>query len=138
MTIRAILRTRVRHLLPLLQGEGVDGARLAATARRLAHSADALDEWAGRLIARAATFDDLATVRIDPVLFFAAPTEVRSQALARLLVAIGGEQYPPRYERLAGMLAAMDGHWRGRFKRTLGGVVVEWREGFVLLSRDWP
>ena len=130
------LRARVRRLLPLLQGEGIDAARLAATARRLADSADALDEWAGRLIARAATFDDLATVRLDPALFFAAPTEVRSQALGRLLVAIGGDPYPPRYERLAGMLAAMDAHWGGRFKRTLGGVVVEWREGFVLFRES--
>lgn len=126
-------RARIRRIMPLIAADGIDPAGLAATARRLADAAEAIDAAAGDLIARAVELDVMAAVTIDPAAFFDGPGEVRRRALSRLLLAIGGVQYPPRFDRLLALGDAMAAHrGRGRFKRTLAGVVIEWRgRGFV-------
>ena len=51
-------------------------------------------------------------------------------------MAIGGEPYPPRYQRLKALHAGLVGARHGRLKRTLSGVVAEIRSGFVLFYRE--
>ena len=52
-------------------------------------------------------------------------------------MAIGGGDYPPRFERLAALAAAMTAPAGGRFKRTLAGCVVERREGGFVFYREF-
>jgi tRNA(Ile)-lysidine synthase len=129
-------RARVRALLPLLAREGLEPARLAATARRLADAADALDAAAGDLIAARVAVDDFAVARLDAGPFRAAPAAVRARVAVRLLMAVGGGDYPPRFERLAALSEAMTGETSGRFKRTLSGCVVEQRDGGFVFYRE--
>ncbi len=129
-------RARVRALLPLLAAEGLDPAELAATARRLADAADAIDAAASDLIAEAVAVDDFAVARLDGDRLRAAPSAVRARVTVRLLMAIGGGDYPPRFERLAALTEAMTAPAAGRFKRTLGGCVVEQRDGDFVLYRE--
>ncbi len=129
-------RSRVRALLPLLAREGLGAEALAATARRLAGAAEAIDAAAGELLAAAVETNDFAVARLEPQRFQPAPAEVRQRALARLLMAVGGDDYPPRFDRLDGLARAIAAHAAGRFKRTLGGVVVEWRDGRFALYRE--
>ncbi len=129
-------RARVRRLLPLLAGEGLDPASLAATARRLADAADAIDAAAGALIAAAVTVDDFAVARLAGERFRASPPAVRARVIVRLLMAIGGGDYPPRFERLAALVQAMTTPPAGRFKRTLAGCVVELRDGDIVSYRE--
>ena len=130
-------RARMRKLMPLLAAEGVDAAGLAATARRLAGAAEAVDAGAGGLLRTAVTLNEFATATLAASLFFTAPAEIRSRALVRLLLAIGGDPYPPRYERLAALLRDMEMHGGGtRFKRTLAGTVIEFRRGSFVLYRE--
>ena len=129
-------RARVRTLLPLLAREGLDPARLAATARRLADAADAVDAAAGDLIAAQVAVDDFAVARLDAGPFRAAPAAVRARVAVRLLMAVGGGDYPPRFERLAALTEAMTGETGGRFKRTLSGCVVEQRDGGFVFYRE--
>ena len=129
-------RVRVRSLLPLLAGEGLDPARLAATARRLADAADAVDTAASELIAVHVAVDDFAVARLDAGRFRAAPVAVQARVAVRLLMAIGGGDYPPRSERLAALTEAMTGETEGRFKRTLSGCVVEQRDGGLVFYRE--
>jgi tRNA(Ile)-lysidine synthase len=83
------------------------------------------------------TLDPFAMATIDPNPFLAAPAEIRRRAFVRLLLAIGGDAYPPRYERLAALIRDMEGA-RGakRFKRTLAGTIVEFRRGHFTLYRE--
>ncbi len=130
-------RARMRAVLPLLAAEGLAPARLAATARRLADAADALDATASDVIAAAVTVDDLAVARLDAARFRAAPAAVQARVVVRLLMAIGGGDYPPRAERLAALGAAMVAGAAGRFKRTLSGCIVEMRDGGFLFYREF-
>lgn len=130
-------RARVRRLFPMLASEGLDGMSLAAAALRLADAADAIDAVATALISDAVTTDVVAVAWLDVAAFAKASVEVRMRALTRLLLAVGGDDYPPRHERLAALCDAILGHAeRGRFKRTLAGTVVEWRDGRFAFYRE--
>lgn len=130
-------RARLRRIMPLLAVDGIDPAGLAATAGRLAMAAEAIDAVAGNLIATAIDVDDMAVGAIDTAQFFAAPREVWMRSLSRLLLGVGGDLYPPRFERLAGLADDMHAHdGRARFKRTLAGSVVEWRKGRFVVYRE--
>jgi tRNA(Ile)-lysidine synthase len=129
-------RARVRKLLPLLASGGLDPAALAATACRLADAADAVDDAASALIAAAVTVDDFAVARLEAAKFRAAPSAVRDRVVARLLMAVGGGDYPPRFERLAALTETMAVPAGGRFKRTLAGCVVEQRHAAFLVYRE--
>jgi tRNA(Ile)-lysidine synthase len=81
--------------------------------------------------------DELAAAAIDAEVFLAVPAEIRLRALVRILIAVGGEDYPPRFERLQALDAEMARHGgSGRFKRTLGGAVIEGRQGRFVVSRE--
>jgi tRNA(Ile)-lysidine synthase len=131
------LRARIRRIMPLLAAEGFGPAEIAATTERLARAADAIDRAVDRLIAEAVTVDPFAVAAVDGAAFVAAPEEVRHRFLVRLLAAIGGDDYPPRFARLRGLHQAMVARaGPGRFKRTLAGVVIEWRHGRFLAYRE--
>jgi tRNA(Ile)-lysidine synthase len=129
-------RARIRSALPALEREGIDIAGLAEAARRLAQAADAIDATASGLLTQAASVDDLAIMRLDADEFFAAPAEVRSRALVRILLALGGAQYPPRRERLIALMAAMSSSDGASRKRCLGGVVFERHGGDLTFYRE--
>ncbi len=129
-------RARMRKLLPLLAGEGLAPERLAATARRLAGVADAIDAAASDVIAAAITTDDCAVARLDTGRYLAAPSEVRMRVLVRLLIAVGGGDYPPRFDRLEALATAVATPDPARLKRTLAGCVIERREGAIVFHRE--
>jgi tRNA(Ile)-lysidine synthase len=129
-------RARLRRIMPLLAANGIDSAGLAATARRLAGAAETIDAAATALIEEAVHLDALSVASLEKKPFFVAPREIGLRLLVRLLLAIGGDAYPPRFERLAALIGDMEGHHgSARFKRTLAGAVVEWRRGRFVIYR---
>lgn len=129
------LRTRIRRLMPLLAAEGLDIATIAATTQQLRLAADAIDAAADAAIARHVVADDLGVAWAGRDLSDE-PDEVRRRVLVRILMAIGGEAYPPRSERLDALDRAITGHAAGRFKRTLAGTIVERRDGRFAFYRE--
>lgn len=122
-------RVRIRRLLASAE---IDTATIVATAVRLAAAADAIDAAATALLA---DVDAFGVVRLTPAAFADAPQEVRLRALVRILLAVGGEEYPPRHERLLGLADAMLGRPE-RLKRTLAGTIVELRGGRFSFTRE--
>ena len=133
-------RSRVRSLMPLLAREGLDPAQLAATACRLADAADAIDAAASALIAATVKVDAFAVAYLDGDRFRAAPAAVQARVVVRLLMAVGGGDYGPRFERLSALTDAMTGAMTaaaaGRFKRTLAGCVIERRDRSFVVYRE--
>jgi tRNA(Ile)-lysidine synthase len=132
-------RARLRRLLAGtgdagLAGAGIDAAAIAATAFRLAKTADAIDAAVTGLFNSSLNVDGLAIARLDPAAFGAAPPDIQRRALARLIQGIGGEDYPPRFERLEALRQSLAAETaESRLKRTLGGVVIEARPGAAIL-----
>lgn len=131
-------RTRVRRLLPVLAAAGIDVDAIAAAAFRLAEAADAIDAAVTALFEASVNVDSLAIARLDPAGLRAAPLDIQRRAMTRLIQAIGGEDYPPRFERLEALRQSITAETaENRLKRTLGGVVIEARrDGAVLFYRE--
>lgn len=132
---RSFDRVRIRQLLPALAAEGLDAATLAATARRMARAATAIDAYANRLFEGAAEIDATGAVRLRAVRWLAEPEEIRLRALARILRAVGGADYVPRLESLEALEGAMraDGILPAR---TLAGTIVDGRQGTFRFQRE--
>jgi len=131
----AFERVRMRRALPLLAEIGIDADALANAAARLADAADAIDHAASNLLATAVAADACAVAWLDVARFGAEPHATRLRALARLVMAVGGEQYAPRHDRLAALHDAVLGD-AGRLKRTLAGAVAERRGAQVAVYRE--
>jgi tRNA(Ile)-lysidine synthase len=127
-------RVRLRRDGAILARAGLSAARLAATARRLARARQALELPTARLLARAAMPDPGGFLRLDPAPLIAAPEEVGLRALAAMLTAVGGGDYPPRLERLERLYREIAaGLKRGR---TLGGCRIVPHRGALLVCRE--
>jgi tRNA(Ile)-lysidine synthase len=118
-------RARLRRAVPVLTDLGLTPDRLAATARAMARAAAALDAAVDRLVAEVLTGLGGA-LGLDAGRLAGADDEIRLRALARLLVAVGGADHPPRLERLERLDAALRAAVAGRrpAAATLAGVRV--------------
>jgi tRNA(Ile)-lysidine synthase len=127
-------RVRLRRGRALLAHEGLGTARLAATARRLARARQALELPLAQLLAQAVTPDPAGFIRLDPTQLLTAPPELGLRALAAILMAVGGADYPPRLERLERLYDDIRaGLRRGR---TLGGCRIVPDDGSFLVCRE--
>ncbi len=93
-------RGRVRAALASLARDGIEPERLAATAARLGRARQALEQATTGLLARAAAIHPAGFLELEASVLAEAPDELRLRALARCLMAISGNTYPPRLERL--------------------------------------
>lgn len=93
----ATARGRVRHLLA---ADGIDLERLGETAARLGRARAALEAATSELMARGVVIHPAGYLVLDPAAVQGAPEELRLRVLARALMTISGNTYPPRLERL--------------------------------------
>lgn len=128
-------RARLRSLAPVLAGEGLTAARLAATSARLTRARAALEEATAALLARHCAPHPAGFFVLDPEAFAAAPEEIALRALARVLMATSGAPYPPRLERLERLFASLRPGAPGR-RRTLLGCRLALQEGKLLVCRE--
>ena len=127
-------RVRLRQTMPALAREGLTAPRLAAAAEHLGRVRADLEQQVGSLLARAASLHPAGFARLDPAALPAAPEEVGRRALARLLICIGGADYPPRLERLERLYVRLA---RGLEKpATLGGCRILPVAGALLIARE--
>ncbi len=128
-------RIRMRRLLPALAAEGLDAARLAATAAHLGRARAAIDDAVADLLAEAAAIFPSGYVRLDPAVLRAAPVEVSLRALAHCLMAVGGGEYVPRLDRLERLHGKVRANALGG-GGTLAGCLVIPRGGALLICRE--
>lgn len=128
----ASARSRVRLAL---EQEGMSPRRLADTARRLARARQALDSAATRLLAQAVEAHPYGFLRLDPRFLAEAPEELQLRVLARCLMTVSGDPYPPRLERLE-RLAATVFHNTSARGQTLHGCRLVRERGRWLVVRE--
>jgi tRNA(Ile)-lysidine synthase len=102
-------RARLRKLMPALAAEGMTAERLAETAKRFRRARTALESAAADLHCVAVREDATGYCRLDRNALAAAPEEVGLRVLARLLMGVGGSDYPPRLDRLERLHAMLAG-----------------------------
>lgn len=128
-------RVRVRAMKRLLGDSGLTPERLAETSRHLARARAALEQSVERVLLAGVALHPAGFALVDPRPFAAAPDEIGLRALAAMIATVGGGEFPPRFDRLERMAAALFGGTLGT-GRTLGGCrLVPWR-GRVLVARE--
>jgi tRNA(Ile)-lysidine synthase len=100
-------RVRIRQAWGALEGAGLSKERLVDAAAHLARAREALDQVTVAVLARAARLED-GMAFAEPAALTSAPREVGLRALARLLMAISGQTYRPRFERLERLFARIE------------------------------
>lgn len=131
-------RVKLRQNRTALDALGLTVSGLATTATRMARAADALDVAVDTLIARSSEVFLGGMIRVDPVALLDAPDEIRLRAFARLLRALSGMPYMPRFDRLERIVAAIEAGVGGgdALQRTLSGATVRLDRGRLLLFRE--
>jgi tRNA(Ile)-lysidine synthase len=132
----AFARARLRAQGAALVEAGLSPPRLAETCRHLARARIALERLTERALAAAVLLHPAGFALVDPAPLAAAGEEIGLRALAALIATIGGEAYPPRFERLERLAGAvLAGSLRGG--RTLGGCRILPYRGRVLILREF-
>ncbi len=127
-------RVRLRRMMPTLAKDGMDGRRLAATARRLARTRQALERVTGELMVRAITLDWRGFAWLRMAELEKAPEDILLRLLARLCRTVGGTVYPPRLERLERLAAEIRAGLAGR--RTFAGCLLVPKKAGLLVCRE--
>ncbi len=96
----AFARVRARKLKGPLASIGLTPERLVATAGHLARVRSLLEDEAEQLLAKCAAFEPGGFCLVDTAALTRAHEEVGLRALARLVMAVRGAGYPPRFVRL--------------------------------------
>ncbi|NYZ15145.1 tRNA lysidine(34) synthetase TilS [Azospirillum sp. RWY-5-1] len=130
----AYARGRLRAAAGLLAAEGLSPERLADTAHRAARARRALEVGTAALLATASAFHPEGWATLDPAPLVSAPEELGLRALARTLMAVGGQVHAPKAAGLERLLADVAGGLT--VARTLGGCVVAPRRGRLLVARE--
>ena len=134
-------RVRMRELMQVLAGEGLDAARLARLAERMrrANTAieSAVDAAARGLMVQLSAAPAFA---MEARRFNELPSEVALRLLGR---AIGeaGDEGPVELAKLEALVSALDLAQNGEissFRRTLAGAVVTLAEGQIVVGRAPP
>ena len=134
-------RVRMRRLAPALAAEGLNAERLAATAGGLGRARAALEACLADLELRAVRLHPAGHAQMAPAVLAPAPDELALRGLARLLMSIGGAEYPPRLVRLERLLADLRlAIHKGVIRATtLGGCKILPRGGnrpYLLITRE--
>jgi tRNA(Ile)-lysidine synthase len=135
-------RARLREVMPVLAGEGLDARRLALLARRL-RRAEAAIEFAVAVAAVAvsqAAWTSGAQIALDAEKFIRLPEEVALRVLGRAIVHAAGE-LPlrlGRLEALYGLLAQGNSARPHRVRRTLAGALITLAGGRLTIERAPP
>jgi tRNA(Ile)-lysidine synthase len=120
----AFARVRVRQSM---RDGGLDAAALARSAHRFGRLRQALESSVSQVLARGVDMHPAGFAVLRPSEFVAAADEIGLSALSRVVVAVGGNSYPPRLEKLERLYRELRGAVSGGngFRgRTLGGCRV--------------
>lgn len=131
----AFERARLRAALPQLELAGIRSQTAAAAARALGRARAHFDDEVASLLAHL-RLEPEGWARVPAALFAEPPRPLALRALARLLMTIGGNDYPPGSAPLARLLDwIVEGRSRGR---TLGGCRLLRRHAELLVLPEMP
>ena len=117
------LRSRIRKLIPDLEDVGITVEGLTETAKRMQRVVNALNFATENLLKSAVEQHPAGPLRINIKLIRDAPQEIVLRLLSKLICAIGGNKYVPRFEKLEKVYLAITSEDGQNFKAiTIGGV----------------
>lgn len=103
----AFERVRVRQFLT--DRAWFENEKLANSARRLSQANDAVEYYVNQYWKNNIYFIDLGIVKLDLKQFEAQPVEIQLRLLARLVWSVGGQNNPPRWQKIENLQSQLAG-----------------------------
>ncbi len=128
-------RIKIRDFLKDPPLEGFNPARLAATAKRLQRVRSTLESLTAEILTSAVTIHSEGYGAVSPEVLSRYGDEIGLRVLARLVVHIGGNAYPPRLKGLERIYDEIAGG--GAFGAALAGCLIQREDkGPVMVMRE--
>ena len=123
-------RVRFRQAKEILEREGLTRHRLLATVRHMQRAKAALDHAVAQLLEHGCAVDDYGVAQVAVQALVRAPEDIALRGLSRVLSAVSGSAYGPRFENLEGLYHRIAAEpWRDA---TLHGCIIV-RDGANLI-----
>ena len=128
------LRVRVRKYRDIMKKEGLDSSKIIKTINNLFSANKALNFYKNKALYKHATFLSKGKCFINKQIFFDEANEIIFKLFSDVLSLISGDYYPPRSKKIMNLILRLKKS--SYTKSTLGGCVIEKKEGFILISRE--
>jgi len=129
-------RVRVRALKEPLASLGLTPERLAVTARHMARARAFIDQETDRVLSKSAELSLAGYCSVDVRTLTGAHEEVGLRALTRILMAVSGASYPPRFERLERLWSTLVSGGLGGGATLLGCRIMPASADRILVFRE--
>lgn len=133
---RRYARVRLRQTVADLESRGVSARTVAGIARVFGNLRAAREKAIGTLGQEIATVHAEGYAELARSALIGADPDIARGLVSALILAVGGQDYPPRRERLDRLMEYVLGAAMFR-PRTLGNCVIGLRQEFVVIRREY-
>ena len=128
------LRVRVRKYRKIMEKEGFDTNKIINTVNNLISANKALNFYKNKSLYKHVSFISKNKCLINKQIFVEEAGEVIFKSFSDILSLVSGTYYPPRSKKIMSLIERLKNK---KFKRsTLGGCLIEKKEGSILVSRE--
>ena len=128
------LRVRIRKYRKNMEKEGLDTGKIIKTINNLLSANKALNFYKNKGLHKHVSFRSKNKCLINTQIFFEEAEEIIFKSFSDILSLISGTYYPPRSKKIINLINRIR---KAKFnKSTLGGCVIEKKDGFILISPE--
>ena len=128
------LRVRIRKFRKNMEEEGLDTGKIIKTINNLLSANKALNFYKNKGLHKHVSFRSKNKCLINTQIFFEEAEEIIFKSFSDILSLISGTYYPPRSKKIINLINRIR---KAKFnKSTLGGCVIEKKDGFILISPE--
>ena len=128
------LRTRIRKYRKNMENEGLNTEKITKTINNLLSANKALSFYKNKALYKHVSFISKSKCLVSNQIFFDEAGEIIFKSFADILSLVSGTYYPPRSKKIVNLINRVK---KDKFsKSTLGGCVVEKKDGFISISKE--
>ena len=129
------LRVRIRKYKKKMEMEGLSTKRISKTVENLASANQALNFYKDKALSKHVSFLSKNKCLINKKIFSEEAGEIIFKSFSGILSLISGMYYPPRSAKIINLISRIK---KDKFeKSTLGGCIVEVKDNFILITKEF-
>ena len=129
------MRIRIRKYRQSMEKEGLDTRKIIKTVDNLMSANKALNFYKNKALYKYASFISKDKCLINKKIFSEEAGEIVFKSFSDILSLVSGTYYPPRSKKIINLIERLK---KDKFvKSTLGGCILEEKNNFILVSREF-
>jgi len=128
------LRVRIRKYRKIMDTEGLNTQNIIKTINNLLIANEALSYYKNKALYKYASFLSKNKCVLNEQIFSEEAREIVFKSFSDILSLVSGTYYPPRSRKIINLISRIK---KSKYdKSTLGGCVIEKRDGFLIISKE--